>query len=70
MVATLSHLPPSPVQSTNKCPDCGSIHVRFANEDYNRTYKQVEWEYILQQGTKALEKILNTTKLETDPKFF
>ena len=39
MVTTLLHLPESPVRSTRKCPDCGSIHVRFANEDFDRTYK-------------------------------
>ncbi len=70
MVTTLLHLPESPVRSTHKCPDCGSIHVRFANEDFDRTYKESEWDYVLQQGIKALEKILSTTKLESDPKFF
>ena len=70
MVETLLHLPPSPVQSTHKCSNCGSIHVRFANENYDRTYKEGEWDYVLQQGIKALEKILQTTKLDSDPKFF
>tara|TARA_R100000700_G_C3081559_1_gene87023 strand:- start:124 stop:336 length:213 start_codon:yes stop_codon:yes gene_type:complete len=70
MVTTLLHLPESPVKSTHKCENCGSIHVRFTNEDFDRTYKESEWDYVLQQGIKALEKILSTTKLESDPKFF
>ena len=70
MVETLLHLPKSPVTSTHKCENCGSIHVRFPNEDFDRTYKESEWDYVLQQGIKALEKILSTTKLESDPKFF
>ena len=69
MVTTLLHLPESPVKSTYKCPDCGSKHVRFANEDF-KTYKESEWDYVLQQGITALDKILSTTKLESDPKFF
>ena len=44
--------------------------MRFANEDFDRTYKESEWDYVLQQGIKALDKILSTTKLESDPKFF
>ena len=69
MVETLLHLPKSPVTRTHKCENCGSIHVRFANEDF-KTYKESEWDYVLQQGSKALDKILSTTKLESDPKFF
>ena len=70
MVTTLLHLPESPVKSTHKCSKCGSIHVKFANENFNRTYKETEWDYVLQQGIKALEKVLSTTKLDSDPKFF
>jgi len=61
-------LPKSPVKKVNKCTNCGHVSVEFFNKIFNRTYTIEEWDVIMSEGTRALDKVMHLIK--HDPKFF
>lgn len=70
MVATSSHLNLSLVKDIFTCPDCNKVHVSFWDAP-KKVYSGQEWQYILEQGSKALSKIKDLVPLsEDDPKVF
>lgn len=66
---TSSHLPRSPIKEVFTCPDCSRVHVTFWDE-VKKIYSQQEWQYIVDQGVKALKKITNVMPIVDDPKVF
>ena len=61
-------LPRSPIKKVSKCNKCGDVSVEFFNKIFDRTYTADEWNVIMSEGTKALEKALQLVR--NDPKFF
>lgn len=66
---TSSHLPRSPIKEVFICPDCEKVHVTFW-DNVKKIYSQEEWQYIVDQGVKALKKITNVMPISDDPKVF
>ena len=53
-MVTSSHLPRSPIKEVFTCPDCEKVHVTFW-DNVKKIYSQEEWQYIVDQGVKALK---------------
>ena len=63
-----THLPNSPVRTIKSCPKCGNISVTFWNSSYNRAYTKEEWEVIMTDGKRHLDRLLQN--LRENPAFF
>jgi len=63
-----TQLPESPVRKVYKCRHCGDVNVKFYNPKHDRAYTAAEWEIIMTDGRKALEKALRV--VSQDPKMF
>ena len=59
-------LPESPIKKVYECRKCKRVSVKFYDPKYNTSYTKDEWDHVLQQGSKALDTLLEMY----DPKFF
>jgi len=59
-------LPESPIKKVYECRKCKRVTVKFFNPQFDTSYSKEEWEHVLQQGSKALDTLLEMY----DPKFF
>ena len=63
-----TQLPESPVRKVYKCRHCGDVSIRFYDPKQDRVYTAAEWEVIMTDGRKSLDKALRIVR--EDPKFF
>jgi len=59
-------LPESPIKKIYECRKCKRVSVKFFNSKYDTSYSKEEWDHVIQQGSKALDTLLEMY----DPKFF
>ena len=63
-----TQLPESPVRKVYKCRHCGDVSIKFYDLKQDRVQTAEEWEVIMTDGRKSLDKALRIVR--EDPKFF